>query len=46
MIKIFFEDIHLICLKDKYSKTCLKQPLKNRQNKDQNDNWQLHEGWR
>ena len=23
----------------KYSKTCLKQPLKNRQNKDINDKW-------
>ena len=23
----------------KYSKTCLKQPLKNRQNKDLNDKW-------
>ena len=22
-----------------YSKTCVKQPLKNRQNKDLNDNW-------
>ena len=22
-----------------YSETCLKQPLKNRQNKDLNDNW-------
>ena len=27
-----------------YSKTCLKQPLKNRQNKDLNDKWQLNEG--
>ena len=27
-----------------YSKTCVKRPLKNRQNKDVNDKWQLHEG--
>ena len=27
-----------------YSKTCLKQPLKNRQNKDFNDKWKLNEG--
>ena len=25
--------------KDKYSKTCVKWPLKNRQNKDLNDKW-------
>ena len=25
--------------KNKYSKTCLKRPLKNRQNKDLNDKW-------
>ena len=28
----------------KYSKTCLKRPLKNRQNKDLNDKWKLHAG--
>ena len=27
-----------------YSKTCVKLPLKNRQNKDPNDKWQLNEG--
>ena len=27
-----------------YSKTCLKWPLKNRQNKDVNDKWYLNEG--
>ena len=27
-----------------YSKTCLKRPLYNRQNKDLNDKWQLNEG--
>ena len=27
-----------------YSKTCLKRPLKNRQNKDLNDKWKLNEG--
>ena len=27
-----------------YSKTCLKQPLKNRLNKDHNDKWWLNEG--
>ena len=27
-----------------YSKTCLKQELKNRQNKDLNGKWQLNEG--
>ena len=26
------------------SKTCVKQPLKNRQNKDLNDKWKLNEG--
>ena len=30
--------------KTKYSKTCLKRPLKNRQNKDLNDKWELNEG--
>ena len=28
----------------KYSKTCLKRPLKNRQNEDINDKWLLNEG--
>ena len=28
----------------KYSKTCLKGPLQNRQNKDLNDKWYLNEG--
>ena len=27
-----------------YSETCLKRPLKNRQNKDFNDKWWLNEG--
>ena len=27
-----------------YSKTCVKQPLENRQNKDLNDKWQPNEG--
>ena len=27
-----------------YSKTCLKRPLKNKQNKDLNDKWLLNEG--
>ena len=27
-----------------YSKTCVKWPLKNRQNKDLNDKWKLNEG--
>ena len=27
-----------------YSKTCLKQPLKNIQNKDLNDKWKLNAG--
>ena len=27
-----------------YSKTCVKQPLRNRQNKDLNDKWLLNEG--
>ena len=27
-----------------YSKTCLKRPLKNRQNKEHNDKWQHSEG--
>ena len=27
-----------------YSKTCVKRPLKNRQNKDLNNNWLLNEG--
>ena len=31
-------------LKKKYSKTCLKRPLKNRQNKDVNYKWYLNEG--
>ena len=26
-----------------YSKTCVKRPLKNRQNKDLNDKWYLNE---
>ena len=30
----------------KNSKTCLKRPLKNRQNKDLYDKWQLNEGWK
>ena len=29
---------------DEYSKTCLKGPLKNKQNKDLNNKWQLNEG--
>ena len=29
-----FNVVHLV-----YSKTCVKQPLKNRQNKGLNDNW-------
>ena len=28
-----------------YSKTCLEQPLKNRQNKDIKDKWYINEGW-
>ena len=31
-------------MKHKYSKTYVKRPLKNRQNKDLNDNWQLNDG--
>ena len=27
-----------------YSKTCVKRPLKNRQNKDLYDKWKLNEG--
>ena len=27
-----------------YSKTCIKRPLNNRQNKDLNDKWKLNEG--
>ena len=27
-----------------YSKTCVKRPLKNRQNKDVNEKWYLNEG--
>ena len=27
-----------------YSKTCVKRPHKNRQNKDLNDKWSLNEG--
>ena len=34
--------IMLLCLK--YSKTCVKRPLKNRQNLDLNDKWKLNEG--
>ena len=30
--------------KQVYSKTCLKRPIKNRQNKDLNHKWQLNEG--
>ena len=30
--------------KQLYSKTCLKGPLKNRQNKDFNDKWKRNEG--
>ena len=29
---------------NEYSKTCVKRPLKNRQNKDLDDKWQLNEG--
>ena len=33
--------IHITFIQEKYSKTCLKRPLKNRQNKDLNDNGSL-----
>ena len=33
------------CHRPRYSKTCLKQPLKNRQNKSLKDKWQLNMGW-
>ena len=33
----FIESLHQI--QHKYSKTCVKRPLKNRQNKGLNDNW-------
>ena len=32
-----FIDLSVLCTL--YSKTCLKQPLENRQNKDLNDKW-------
>ena len=32
-------DANALIYKVKYSKACLKWPLKNRQNKDLNDNW-------
>ena len=32
------------CQRPRYSKTCLKQPLKNRQNKSLIDKWQRKEG--
>ena len=35
----FYYILHFI-----YGKTCLKRPLKNRQNKDLNDKWKLNEG--
>ena len=35
------ENLHIHVL---YSKTCVKWPLKNRQNKDLNDKWKLNEG--
>ena len=31
-------------VKTNYNKTCVKRPLKNRQNKDHNNNWWLNEG--
>ena len=31
-------------IKYMYSKTCVKRPLINKQNKDLNDKWQLNEG--
>ena len=44
-LKILLEIEHMIKeAKDSYSKTCVKQPLKNRQNKDLNDKWKLNEG--
>ena len=34
----------IFSIKSMYSKTCVKRPLKNRQNKDLNDKWYLNEG--
>ena len=34
----------IIKMENKYSKTCVKWPLQNRQNKDLNDKWLLNEG--
>ena len=39
----FFNSIHPYIL-IKYSRTCLKLPLKNRQNKGLKDKWKLNEG--
>ena len=36
--------VYLFRNKKRYGKTCLKRPLKKRQNKDINDKWQLNEG--
>ena len=40
-----FKDLHRpVTVIDNYSKTCVKWPLKNRQNKDLNDKWLRNEG--
>ena len=36
--------VHAIAELIVYSKTCVKRPLKNRQNNDLNDKWYLNEG--
>ena len=36
-------NLHLLCAMI-YSKTCVKRPLKNRQNQDPYDKWQVNEG--
>ena len=38
------DQLKVIEIDVRYSKTCVKRPLKNRQNKDLNDKWLLNEG--
>ena len=42
-VSLYFSSIHIERY-NVYSKTCLKWPLKNRQNKDLNDKGPLNEG--
>ena len=42
--QVWEEPVQAIQTLLRYSKTCLKRPLKNRQNKDDNDKRQLNEG--